>query len=309
VRADLEVEPVLPRAIWGAGRTKIGSTVLPNLVIIGAGKAGTTSLHYYLDQHPEIAMSTLKETHFFVSEDWRDRIDWYQSLFPKSAAVRGEASPSYSTYPRRRGVPERMRELIPEAKLIYMVRDPVDRLVAHYSQHIAAGREERSLERAITESLSNGDRPNNPYLAASSYATQVEQYLGHFPSEQLLVVDQAELAEDRLGTLRSVFDFLGVDRDFSSPRFADMVNTKSDQLSFNRVGRKLRDSRLRHAVRARVPRSVRRPVTKPIARMLSKSVERPSPSPELADALRERLRPEVERLRELTGKPFDRWSV
>jgi len=283
--------------------------VLPNLIIIGAGKAGTTSLHYYLDQHPAIEMSELKETHFFVSEDWRDRIDWYESLFPNPAPVRGEASPSYSTYPRRRGVPQRMRELIPEAKLIYMVRDPVDRLVAHYSQHIAAGREERSLERAITESLNNGDRPDNPYLAASSYATQMEQYLAHFPAEQLLVVDQAELAENRLGTLRAVFDFLGVDPDFSSPRFMHVVNTKAEQRSFNRVGRKLRDSRLRHAIRARVPRGVRRPVTKPIARLLSKSVERPSPIAELADELRDHFRPEVERLRELTGKPFDRWSV
>lgn len=283
--------------------------MLPNLIIIGAAKAGTTSLHYYLDQHPEIEMSTPKEPHFFGRGDWREQIEWYQSLFTVPAPVRGEASPSYSTYPVKRDVPRRIRELIPEAKLIYLVRDPVERLPAHYSQHVARGKETRSFERALTDSLREGDDPANPYLAGSSYGTQVEQYLQHFPAEQLLVVDQADLAEDRLATLRGVFGFLGVAPDFSSPRFSDVLQTQSDQLRFNRIGRRLKDSRLRHAIRARIPRSLRRAVMKPIAPLLSESVERPSPSPELTGALRDRLRPEAERLRELTGKPFNGWSV
>jgi hypothetical protein len=224
------------------------------------------------------------------------------------APVRGEASPSYSTYPAKRGVPRRIRELIPEAKLIYLVRDPIERLLAHYSQHFAVGKETRSFERALTDSLQNGDDPNNPYLAASSYATQVEQYLRHFPAEQLLVVDQAELSEDRLGTLRGVFGFLGVDRDFSSPRFDELVYTREDQVRFNRLGKMLEHSRFRHAVRARVPRSLRRPLTRPLLLVLGERVTRPSPDPELSGALREHLGPEVERLRQLTGKPFDRWS-
>jgi len=283
--------------------------VLPNLIIIGAAKSGTTSLHYYLDQHPEIEMSTPKEPHFFGRGEWREQLGWYESLFPVPAPVRGEASPSYSTYPVKRDVPRRIRELIPEAKLIYLVRDPVERLPAHYSQHVSHGKETRSFEQALTESLRDGDDPGNPYLAGSSYATQVEQYLQHFPAEQLLVIDQAELAEDRLSTLRGVFDFLGVEPDFSSPRFTDVLQTKSDQLRFNRLGRRLEDSRLRHAVRAGVPRRLRRAILRPIAPLLSQRVERPSPSPELTAALRDCLRPEAERLRELTGKPFSGWSV
>jgi len=283
--------------------------MLPNLIIIGAAKSGTTSLHYYLDQHPEIQMSTPKEPHFFGRADWREQLDWYEELFPGPAPVRGEASPSYSTYPVKRDVPQRIRELIPEAKLIYLVRDPVERLPAHYAQQVTRGRETRSFEQALTASLRDGDDPANPYLAGSSYATQVEQYLQQFPAEQLLVIDLVELAEDRPATLRGIFGFLGVDPDFTSPRFEDVLQTKSDQRRFNRLGSWLKESRPRHAIRARIPRRLRRAVGMPIARLLSEEVERPAPSPELTGALRDRLRPEAERLRELTGKPFSGWSV
>ncbi len=283
--------------------------MLPNLIIIGAGKAGTTSLHYYLDQHPEIAMSTRKEAHFFGREDWEDRIEWYKTLFPTPAPVRGEASPSYSVHPFRGDVPGRIRKLIPDAKLIYLVRDPIDRLPAQYAQQVLVGRESRDFERAMTDSLRDGDDPRNPYLAASSYATQVERYLERFPADRLLVIDQAEMAADRLGTLRSAFHFLGVDDGFITPRFNEIVYPRNDQVRFNRLGLKLERSHFRQAVRRRIPRKLRRPVTKPIMMLLSRPVERPAVSPELASALRERLGPEVDRLRELTGKPFESWSL
>lgn len=283
--------------------------MLPNLIIIGAGKAGTTSLHYYLDQHPEIAMSTRKEAHFFGSENWEDRIEWYKSLFPTPAPVRGEASPSYSVHPHRGDVPGRIRKLIPDAKMIYLVRDPIDRLPAHYAQQVLVGRETRDFEQAISQSLREGDDPRNPYLAASSYATQVERYLNRFPADRLLVIDQAEMAADRLRTLRGVFSFLEVDDEFESPRFRDIVYPQKDQVRFGRIGLKLERSRFRQAVRRHVPRKLRRPVTKPVMLLLGRRVKRPSVTPELGNALQERLRPEVDRLRELTGKPFDSWSL
>ena len=283
--------------------------MLPNLIIIGAGKAGTTSLHYYLDQHPEIAMSTRKEAHFFGRENWEERVGWYETLFPTPAPVRGEASPSYSVYPHRGDVPGRIRQLIPDAKLIYLVRDPLDRLPAHYAQQVVVGRESRGFEQAIAESLRDGDDPMNPYLAASSYATQVERYLDRFPADRLLVIDQAEMAADRLGTLRGVFRFLGVDEDFVSPRFSEVVYAQKDQVRWSRIGRRLEQSGFRHAVRRRVPRKLRRPVTKPLMMLLGRRVERPSVSPELTKALRERLGPEADRLRELTGKQFESWSI
>jgi hypothetical protein len=85
--------------------------VLPNLIVIGAQKCGTTSLHYYLSLHPEIAMSRTKELHFF-SRRWRRGLRWYERQFRDPAPIRGESSPSYAFYPVWRDVPERMAEVV-----------------------------------------------------------------------------------------------------------------------------------------------------------------------------------------------------
>lgn len=283
--------------------------MLPNLIVIGAGKAGTTSLHYYLDQHPDIYMSKVKEPFFFQRDNWRQRLDWYETLFPKASPVRGEASTSYSAFPVRPHVPERIRETVPDAKLIYMVRDPVDRLVAQYSQHRASGKETRPLEEAVTSALRGGDDPVNPYLCMSRYATQVERYLEHFPLERLMVIDLVDLQRDPRAVLRDAFAFLGVDPGFDSPRFDQVLNTKRDQVRFTPLGAKLRDSRLAQLVKQRMPRELRGPVTKPLTRMLSEPVERPVLSEALRDELDAELAPEVERLRDLTGKRFAEWSL
>jgi hypothetical protein len=283
--------------------------VLPNLFVIGAGKAGTSSLHYYLDQHPDIYMSRVKEPYFFERADWREKIGWYESLFPKPTALRGESSTSYSAYPVRPDVPRRIRELTPDAKLIYIVRDPIDRIAAHYAQHLGRGLETRSLAEAVQSALSDGDDPVNPYLCMSRYATQVEQYLQHFPLERIHVIDQVDLQRKRAHTLRAVFRFLGVDDSFNSPAFTEVLNTQADQVRFNRLGTLLRFSRPAQLIEQRVPRNLRIWVTKPLIRLLSEPVERPTFSDELHERLTGELRPEVERLRELTGMQFADWSL
>jgi hypothetical protein len=283
--------------------------VLPNLIIIGAGKAGTTSLHYYLDQHPDIYMSYPKEPYFFHREKWREQLGWYESLFPEPVAIRGEASPSYSAYPVIKDVPRRIHELIPDARLIYLVRDPIDRIAAHYSQHLANGKERRSLAEAVESALQRGDDPVNPYLCVSRYATQVEQYLEYFSRDRILVIDNADMLRDRGAVLRDAFRFLEVDETFESPRFNQVLNTQGDQVRFGPVGAKLKGTRLARFVRSRVPREVRTPVTKPLTRLLSERVERPELSRDVRAELIEALKPEADRLRELTGKRFASWSV
>ncbi len=283
--------------------------VLPNMLVIGAGKAGTTSLHYYLGRHPDIYMSRKKELFFFQRENWNERLEWYESCFPKPAAIRGEASPSYSAYPVHPEVPARIHDLIPDAKLIYVVRDPVERIVAQYTQHCAEGKETRPLGEALRSALSNGDDPANPYLCMSRYATQVERYLAHFPIDQIHVIDQVDLRQHRLPALRAAFRFLGVDEEFYSPTFEEMVNTQRDQVRFSRLGAWLRNTPPARFVQASVPRKMRGPVTKPLTRLLSRRVQRPVLSDDLRAQLELKLAPEVERLRELTGKKFAHWSI
>ena len=283
--------------------------MLPNLLVIGAGKSGTTSLHYYLDQHPDIFMSFPKEPNFFQRDTWQEKMDWYEGLFPKPAQVRGEASTSYSAYPARKDVPRRVHETIPDVRMIYVVRDPIDRIEAHYAQHLTNRKESRPIDEAVRTILREGDDPVNPYVCMSRYATQVEQYLPFFPLDRILVIDNAEMKSDRPAVLREAFGFLGVDETFDSPRFDEILNTKRDQVRFSAAGAKLRDSRVARFVHNRVPRKVRGPITKPLTRMLSEPVQRPKLSPEVRAELEEELAPEVERLRELTGKRFASWSV
>ncbi len=111
--------------------------------------------------------------------------------------VRGEATPSYTHYPFLTDVPRRIHSVIPETKLIYVVRDPIERIVAHWAQTQEDG-DRTSLE----EALADYDRPDHPIVCASKYATQIERFLGVFLSpEQILVLDMHQLSASRLETI------------------------------------------------------------------------------------------------------------
>jgi hypothetical protein len=108
--------------------TNFSRDLLPNLIVIGAMKAGTTSLHAYLSLHPEIFMSANKEPRFFTEEwNWHKGLEWYEAQFPERVTIRGESTPDYTKLPEIRNVPERIHSLIPDVRLIYLVRDPIDR--------------------------------------------------------------------------------------------------------------------------------------------------------------------------------------
>jgi hypothetical protein len=187
---------------------------LPNLIIIGGLKCGTTSLHHYLNLHPEIAMSRPKELNFFVSElNWPLGRDWYAGHFDPSARIRGESSPHYTNRPSFNGVPGRMRELLgSDVRLLYVVRDPIDRMLSHYLHNVGGGYEDRSLVDALSD-------PESSYVARSRYFFQVEPYLEEFGDDRVQIVGREELKADRPGTMRRTFEFLGVDPNFTSEQF------------------------------------------------------------------------------------------
>jgi hypothetical protein len=298
-------------------QTRQRATSLPNLVIIGAAKSGTTSLHHYLDCHPEISMAAPresgrlqdndtggKEMRFFWREDWRERMQWYQSHFAgMSTPVRGEATPAYSAHPFHPGVAERVHTVIPDARLVYVVRDPIDRIISHYIQQRADG-DKRSFE----EQMREYDRANNSIVCPSRYATQIDQYLQFFPQSQLLVIDQSKLKHERRATLERIFAFLEVDRDFCDPAFEHERNTRSDKYALTPLGHRLFYGcldPLGRRVAHRWPElrvSVRHALSKKIT-------DRPVVEGELRDKLVALLQPEVDRLRQITGEPFESWSL
>lgn len=285
---------------------------LPNLFIIGAAKAGTTSLHYYLDRHPEIQMSSDKEPNFFSGPPNGipyplgrvERLEDYERLFDPAFPIRGEASVGYANAPRRKEVPERIAAAVPEARFIYIVRDPVARVVSHYRHRVAAEGERRSLPEALAD-LSD---PRSVYLCPSFYARQLELYLGRFPAERILVLDHADLLADREATLREVFSFLSVDETFTSEQFNDELYRGDARRvhppAYSRLMARIELSPLR-----RLPRGLRRSLRGSLERVLW----RPAPKPELDADLRGRLEElfsrDVERLRALTGKAFASWSI
>jgi Sulfotransferase domain len=268
---------------------------LPNLIIIGAAKSGTTSLHRYLSAHPEIQMPDVKELRFFQDPRSLERLDEYSQFFDAGAPVRGEATPAYTAYPLVPGVPERIHQAIPETKLIYVVREPAERAIAAYAEARVWEKEQRSAD----EALSDLDNPYNAYLAESRYAMQVERYLALFPREQLLVVSQRDLLERRAETLRSIFRFLEVDEDFTSPRFEDLANTRAQKRRRNRVGRMLRNSPLLELV-VRIPERPRALLLRPLRPLMSRPLE-VTVDPAVRARLEDALEGEIERLTAMIG--------
>ena len=279
------------------------SGALPNLIVIGGLKCGTTSLHHYLSLHPEISMSRPKELNFFVAElNWDLGGDWYASHFDRGAPVRGESSPHYTNLPRFAGVAERMRELLEDARIVYMVRDPIDRMLSQYVHNVGGGYESRALDEAL------GD-PEGSYVARSRYAIQVEPYLREFGSDKVTIVSREELRDDRATTMRRMFELVAVDPSFSSDEFEREWETGSARAKpggFRLMDRAVRLPGLRAFDRNfdRLPEALRWRVE----RLVHDPDAGAAPKPALRDALRERLvellRADVERLEAIAGREF-----
>ena len=222
------VRAVLRNAVWAYGTATSSLRPLPGFLILGAQKAGTTALYAYLRRHPGVTGPSWKEVSFF-DRHWARGERWYRGNFPprfraRAAAV-GEASPSYLFHPL---APARAASLVPGAKLIVLLRNPVDRAFSHYQHEVALGREPLSFEDALAaeeermagelERMLADERYfshawwNWTYAARGLYAEQLERWYDAFPREQLLVLSTDELAERTAETYARVLAFLGVER-------------------------------------------------------------------------------------------------
>ena len=276
------------------------------MIVIGAAKAGTSSMWMYLRVHPQIFMSARKELNFFCDDDWRERLDWYEAQFEEAGEpLRGEASVYYSMHPFKADVASRIAETVPDAKLIYIVRDPVPRAVAHYVQNFAVGYENRP----IAEAFADFEADDNEYVCSSRYLSQLSEYLRFFERERILIVDQAELMSDREGVLRRVFAFLDVDETFTSKRFDDLANVREDLMRPTDLSWRLRRTAAARLVR-RLPPGLKKRIGQTAKRVFDQPVEqRPELPAELAGRVEDHLRPEIDGLRDWSGLEFPSWSI
>jgi hypothetical protein len=209
--------------------------VLPDFVIIGAQKSGTTSLYSYLTAHPSIVAADQKEVHFFDFNYGRG-VHWYRSHFPTRRrldrlgrrldvrALTGEGSPYYLFGSH---VPQRMRAILPEARLIALLRDPVDRAISQHNHEVQDGFETLPLAEALEaetsrlpgsgeeRTLADGSPPafslvHHSYLSRGRYAEQLEAWFAAYPRDQFLIIESRELFRDPAAAVARTFSFLSL---------------------------------------------------------------------------------------------------
>jgi hypothetical protein len=204
----------------------------PHFLIVGAEKAGTTSMFDYINQHPDVAIGHRKEVQYF-SRYFYHSWDWYRAHFPLRSQLNGkmvgEASPYYMFHPY---AAERIHSTLPACKIIMLLREPITRSISQYYHEIAKGRETLSLPEAfaaeaqrVTGEVARMSSPlylpfnheHFSYVGKSVYADQVRRYLRVFPRQQLLILQSERFFTETPQVLRETFNFLELDADYVPP--------------------------------------------------------------------------------------------
>jgi hypothetical protein len=303
--------------------TNLREPRLPNFFIVGAQKSGTTSLHHYLGKHPDIFMSAVKEPHFFAhmarkgeplpgSLLFSARLvytwDDYIKLFERSngAVAIGESSTGYLTSHQ---APVAIREHIPHAKIIALLRHPIDRAYSNYLMNRVHGTEPlRSFEAAFAAEQGRRDAGwpagKHDYFSLGLYGEALSRYYAVFPADQIRVFAYEELRDDAKGLVETVFAFLGVNP-------AQPVDASERLLVARTPPRSQRIDRLVHS-RSRALAMAKSVVPAAVRRSAGARVEALNQTPA---RVRERQRrrmlaayhDDLSLLDRLTGKSFSRW--
>jgi hypothetical protein len=224
-----EKKTVLPASRTRTARLRM----LPSFVIVSVERGGTTSLYRYVTAHPCVGEAFRKEVHYF-DMNAAQGLDWYRAHFPlrtwaawarlrHGAGITGEASPYYLYHPH---VPIRLARLLPDVRIVALVRNPVERAYSHYHLNVRQGKEDLSFEEALarederlageweklsTDELYWSDRHYQfAYRGRGLYAERLKDWYRHFSTEQILVVRSEDLYKDPAAVVERVFHHLGV---------------------------------------------------------------------------------------------------
>jgi len=301
-------------------------SVLPNFLVIGAGKAGTTSLHRWLGAHPQVFVTALKETNYFayaahaldpagcISTASKPAFpirgwDEYLTLFRRAASfdARGEVSPAYLAWP---GVPERIAERIPGARLVAILRHPVDRAYSSFLMHSRDGREKRSFEEAVRQEIDETADLTLAYgqlnyLRIGLYDQHLSRFFRRVDAARIHVELYDDLVSNPAGLLRRIYRFLGVDETF----VADL----STRLNPSGVPRSrllaplLRKSRVSNLARAFPVRAIVPRAERIVDRWRARHLVKPPLDPALRAALITRFSDDVRRLEIRLGRDLSAW--
>jgi hypothetical protein len=279
----------------------------PTFLVIGAHKSGTTSLYRHLRIHPEVFMPEEKEVRFFSDDNWSRGVEWYETLFSseeaQQAIARGEASPQYSCWPLYDHVPERVAAVVPDARLVYIVRHPVERLIAHYRYEAYGRSDQPPIEEALLD--------RREFLTRSMYALQIDKYLEQgFLLDQFLLLTMEELNTSPAPTVRRLYEFLGVDPAFVPWTLGQVFNEGKQLRAEKPLTQRFRGSPLHRVARTLVPERLRHAMWRGFATTpIEPKVDRWEISDDTRRAVVAELVPDLERLRGYFGGDFQCWGL
>jgi len=281
----------------------------PESYLIGAQKAGTTTLAYLLNQHPHLSIGQTKEPHFFT-DNWSKGLDWYRKQFPDSAnTISLDASTSYSMAPLTEGwkhrnprvyedIPAKVHSVRPDAKFIYLLRDPVDRTYSGYWHDVRMGVKNEESRTALQ---------SNPFhLDVSDYYGQLLRWLDYFPLASFHCVLFEELKKRPHQVVNECFAFLGLGSS-TNPIRLDAAKNQSHQVGW--VGRRVNQievayPRLRAVLKSSLPPGVKRFVSS----VKTGSAPLPAMTEEDRRFLVEYFRERNQNLQKLIGTSLDGWA-
>jgi hypothetical protein len=288
---------------------------MPNFLIIGAMKSGTTALYYYLEQHPEIYMSPVKEPNFFSSQEQENaagavtHIGTYQHLFRgvSREKVIGEASHSYLYEPRAAA---EIRRYVPEAKLIAILRNPIDRAYSHFLHMVRSGTEPLGdFAQALREDVVGirNERTFQDYIGRGLYYNQLKRYFGTFPRQQVRVYLYEDMSGAPISTVQDAFQFLKVDDSFVPD--VSLRRNVSGYPRYKTLDGLLRSqSRIKHAAKIYLPARMRWRLSKAFDDLKTRNLVEPPPvQSEVRRQLIRVYREDILKVQELIHRDLSAW--
>lgn len=276
-----------------------------DFMIIGAMKCGTTTLADILAEHPQVCFSSKKEPDFFGKvKDWKTALPEYQKLFnPAKGQVLGEASPNYTAFPMMKGVWDDLYEFNPDLRLIYIMRDPVARILSHYMHNLNRGRHKHeSIEQVIFR--------NPGYIWRTSYYMQIKPFIEKFGRQQVLLLTFEAFMHDKAGIMRQVADFLNIDYE----QFGGFENIHGNpSVGKYKLSHKydfLVNNKLVNYIEPKIPYKLKKSAYQTLTRIAGhKTTEKPRVTEDTKANILNVLELDLQALEKLLGRKPDEWDI
>lgn len=270
-------------------------------IVIGAMKAGTTTLYNLLSQHPQISVSNLKETDFFLKRNFHKGPEWYERRFDHSKDVSIDVSPNYVKYRSFPGVAERVRDLYPDVKLIFIARDPVERAISQYKH------QKLQVEGRLGDEKSDSYAIIRHAVEVSSYGEQIDHWYKFFNKEQFLFIEFETMIEGPRKTIEDVCAFLGVENVWQELTALGTSNSSLENAVLPSWLYKMRSTGLGKKAKELLPRGA-------VNRLKATLSGKPNSADfrleqEILDAMKVSLRTDIQHFRKITGVRGSGWVV